>query len=613
MCKFMKSAKAAAAVFLAFVIVGTYGPNVNAAIKEEKITISLLGKYDSSDTAAIRSIDTENKEIRFRNHSTGKTYTLKYDNTSMMYDLRGTPMSARLLEEGQIVDVNFLKSNKHITSLKVSDEAWTIDDTRNHELVRGDGTARILGEMYRIDTRTLILADGAPAIAEDILTTDNIKAYGIGKEIYSIVVTSGHGYVSLSSDTVEDHSLVGAWLELDNDVIYKISPNMLLSAPEGDYNLQILGNGAEYQATVNISRNTETVVDTGKVTITKPKEGMVTFEVTPEDAEVYVDGEKMLTGTSQFVGYGYHNLKIMAEGYITQHKYLKVGTAKSVVKIELEPESDDTDSSKSSMSDSSAFSLSDDKANKSSASVSVATLPGKSASATSASSAEDKNKTKTRTNKVIEGHKIYVDDPSGVELYFDGNYIGVTPVSLPKVSGSHEIILKKDGYKTKSFRVNIDSDETDVNYGFNDLVKEEKETEYKPKAEENPLNASTVSPAPANTTAPSTSSTEPSASAATSDTTSEKAPSSTTASTEEEDKKKPAEKPVSDGKDKDLTKEEEETPGKNSGNTGKADTDNKGKDPKDKEGKNKENPTEKKDKTNTTNDNDAANTASGEE
>ena len=159
--------------------------------------------------------------------------------------------------------------------------------------------------------------------------------------------------------------------------------------------------------------------------------------------------------------------------------------------------------------------------------------------------------------------------------------------------------------------MNIDSDETDVNYGFNDLVKEEKETEYRPKAEENPSNASTASPAPANTTAPSTSAstTEPSVSAATSDTSSAKDTSSTTASTEEEDKKKP----VSDGKDKELTKEEEETPGKNGVNTGKEDTYNKDKDPKDKEGKDKENPTGKKDKTNTTNDNDAANTASAEE
>jgi len=477
----LKPVKIFTAVLMIVVTAFVYCADVSATGKEEKVNISLIGKYDSSDTAAIRAIDTENRSIRFRNHSTGKTYTLKYDNTSMMYDHRGTPMSARLLEEGQIVDVNFLKSSKHVTSLKISDKAWAIDDTRNHDLVRGDGTARIQGEMYRIDPGTLILADGEPAIAEEVLTTDNIKAYGIGKEIYSIVVTSGHGYVSLSSDTVEDHSLVGSWLELDNEVIYKISPNMFLSAPEGEYELQILGNGAEYKSTVNISRNKETVVNTEKVTITKPKEGLVTFEIIPEDAEVYVDGEKVLTGTSQLVSYGYHNLKVMADGYITQHKYLKVGTAKSVIKIELEPEYDGGDSSSSSVSDSAALASSKDKKDKASSAVSVATLPGKSSAATSASSSEDKNKKKQQVNKAIEGYKIYADKPAGVELYFDGNYIGVTPIGFQKVSGSHEIILRKEGYKTKSYRVNIDSAENDVSYGFDDMVKEQTESEPKEK------------------------------------------------------------------------------------------------------------------------------------
>lgn len=501
MGNFMRSIKVSMAVSMAFVLVGVNGVDAYAGAKSEKVSISLVGKYDSSDTASIRSVDTENKEIRFRNHATGRTYTLKYDNTSMMYDLRGTPMSARLLEEGQIVDVNFLKSSKHVTSLKVSDEAWTIDDTRNHELVRGDGTARIQGETYKLDSRTLILADGSPAIAEDILTTDNIKAYGIGKEVYSVVVTSGHGYVSLSSDTVDDHSLVGAWLELDNDVIYKISPNMLLSAPEGDYNLQIIGNGAEYKSTVNISRNQETVVDTRNVKITKPKEGLVSFEVTPEDAEIYLDGEQVLTGTSKSVSYGYHNLKVSAEGYITQNKYLKVGSAKSVIKIELEPESDDTDSSRSSMSDSSSFASSKDKT-KSSSSVSVATLPGKSSSATSASSVTDKDKTKNQKNKVIEGYKVYVDEPAGVELFFDGNYIGITPTNFKKVSGSHEIILRKSGYNTKSYRVNIDVDEVDVNYRFDDMVKEHKDDEPKPTIEEKPGTAATASTEPTTSTTP---------------------------------------------------------------------------------------------------------------
>ena len=311
---------------------------LKAYATSDKVSISLIGKYDSADTAAIRDVDTEAKTIRFRNHKLGRTYTLSYDNTSMIYDARGTVLSASLLEVGQIVDVTFLKSTKHITTLNVSKEAWTVENTRSHELVRGDGTARVGGELYRIGSGSLVMADGSISLPEDVLATDTVTVSGIGKEIYSVVVTGGHGYVSLSSDTVEDHSLVGAWLELDNEVIHKISPNMLLSAPEGEYNLQILGNGANYNSPVTIDRNKETVVDTSSVNITRPKEGLVTFDIIPDTAEVFVDGTKVLTGTSQSIRYGYHNLKVVAEGYVTQDKYLKIGTPKSVISIELEKE-----------------------------------------------------------------------------------------------------------------------------------------------------------------------------------------------------------------------------------------------------------------------------------
>ena len=68
------------------------------------------------------------------------------------------------------MDVTFLKSTKHVTTLNVSNEAWTIENTRDHELVRGDGTANIKGEIYKIDPRTLVMADGSLALAEDVLT-----------------------------------------------------------------------------------------------------------------------------------------------------------------------------------------------------------------------------------------------------------------------------------------------------------------------------------------------------------------------------------------------------------------------------------------------------------
>ena len=450
---------------------------VRAAESADKVSVSLIGKYDSADTAAIRDIDTTKKIIRFRNHQTGKTYTLSYDNTSMMYDARGTVLSASLLEVGEIVDVTFLKSSKHITTLNVSSDAWVVENTRNHDLVRGDGTARILGDTYKIDARTLVIAEGDLALAEDVLSTDKITVSGIGKDIYSVVVTSGHGYVSLSSDTVEDHSLVGAWLELDNEVIHKISPNMMLSAPEGDYNLQILGNGASYQTEVNISRNQETVVDTSSVTISKPKESLVTFEIIPEDAEVFVDGQRVLTGTPQSINYGYHSLKVLADGYITQDKYLKVGTAKAVIQIELEKEDDaaaDTSSSAETVNGTTAASSASTYA-----SYPVGTIDfGASSSAASSAatvSANSSDSESANTNKLIKGYNIYFDKPYGAEVYFDGAYVGVVPTSVNKISGNHEIILKQDGYETKSYRINVDKEEDNKSYSFPDLIKIKKD------------------------------------------------------------------------------------------------------------------------------------------
>ena len=450
---------------------------VRAAESADKVSVSLIGKYDSADTAAIRDIDTTKKIIRFRNHQTGKTYTLSYDNTSMMYDARGTVLSASLLEVGEIVDVTFLKSSKHITTLNVSSDAWVVENTRNHDLVRGDGTARILGDTYKIDARTLVIAEGDLALAEDVLSTDKITVSGIGKDIYSVVVTSGHGYVSLSSDTVEDHSLVGAWLELDNEVIHKISPNMMLSAPEGDYNLQILGNGASYQTEVNISRNQETVVDTSSVTISKPKESLVTFEIIPEDAEVFVDGQRVLTGTPQSINYGYHSLKVLADGYITQDKYLKVGTAKAVIQIELEKEDDaaaDTSSSAETVNGTTAASSASTYA-----SYPVGTIDfGASSSAASSAATVSANSSESEsanTNKLIKGYYIYFDKPYGAEVYFDGAYVGVVPTSVNKISGNHEIILKQDGYETKSYRINVDKEEDNKSYSFPDLIKIKKD------------------------------------------------------------------------------------------------------------------------------------------
>ena len=66
-----------------------------------------------------------------------------------------------------------------------------------------------------------------------------------------------------------------------------------------------------------------------------------------------------------------------------------------------------------------------------------------------------------------------MDAPAGAEVYLDGNYVGVSPCSFKKVEGVRVITLRKSGYETRSYTVNIDNAEKDLSYSFADLVKQE--------------------------------------------------------------------------------------------------------------------------------------------
>ena len=78
--------------------------------------------------------------------------------------------------------------------------------------------------------------------------------------------------------------------------------------------------------------------------------------------------------------------------------------------------------------------------------------------------------------------KITIDAPKDVEVYVDGSYIGMAPCSFKKTEGVHVITLRKTGYVTKSYTINITNTETNENMSFSALVKEEddeKESETK--------------------------------------------------------------------------------------------------------------------------------------
>ena len=458
---------------LVCLLVGQIGIPFQVSAKQEE-QISLLRKYDSADTAAIKAIDTENDTISFRNKDTGRDYTLSYDNTSLMYNQYGRALSPKLLELGTIVDITFLKNSRHLNSLVISSAAWVHNGTKDYVFSESDETAEIGGTAYHLGNNALILAEKEPVILADILPGDTVRISGIGQEVYSICVTNGHGYVSLSTDEIGDQSLAGAWLELGNTVIHRISDNMLINAPEGVYTLHILGNGADYTKQITVARNKETVIDASDITLAEPSRGDVIFQTDPEEAKIYVDGIEALTGVSYQYDYGFHALKVSAQGYETIEKYLRVGQPSAVVQIDLEKAGTVSSNSSIAKSASAASVASSSAGTAKTATAAVANTAKSSGTryTVSGNSSGSSVTESSNTGNEVTGYKVYVDAPVSAELYMDGSYIGVVPANFTKVSGTHTITLKKTGYTTRSYSISIDSAKCDKTYSFPDLIRE---------------------------------------------------------------------------------------------------------------------------------------------
>ena len=87
---------------------------------------------------------------------------------------------------------------------------------------------------------------------------------------------------------------------------------------------------------------------------------------------------------------------------------------------------------------------------------------------------EDQAAFQKRTEKVAEFFGKLEVMP---EVYVDGNYVGVTPCSFKKVAGAHVITLRKSGYTTRSYTVQVDSADKDITFSFADLIERDSVSE----------------------------------------------------------------------------------------------------------------------------------------
>ena len=167
------------------------------------------------------------------------------------------------------------------------------------------------GSRYSYDQTMLkVFSDGTPITLYDIGKNDVLTVYGIDKQVYAIVLDTGHGTLQLKNTKLFE----GGWLNLGTKVYAMITENMSMEVPEGTYELSVANNGYGDTGEIRIRRGKVTTIDLNDYKGAGPKTGEVKFNVGNSGATVYVDGNKVDTTQATSLNYGVHEVSITAEG-----------------------------------------------------------------------------------------------------------------------------------------------------------------------------------------------------------------------------------------------------------------------------------------------------------
>lgn len=391
---------------------------------------------DSYDESLIVHVDTEESAIQFYNLEMCRTYTLQYSTSTGMKNRYGDELVAGQLECGDMVKITFFKDTKQLKSLQILSDVDVSTNVTDFEINSVARTMTLGADPYKVSKNAMVLSKGNLLELNEIHSSDTLKVVSKDHEILGITVENGHGYVRLSGQD----SFIDGFVEIGQAIIKKVTPEMLLVVPEGDYTLYISKNGLFGSEEIAVKAGEETLVDVSKFEVTDEKKmGKIIFTISPSKAELYIDQEKTEYDEPVEMTCGIHQIRVKADGYKTLTQYIKVGQATANLNIELE-ESDGKD----------------DEEEKENENASPVTDPSVSSNTIDVSEAD--------------GYRVYIDAPVSAELYVDGNYVGIIPTNFAKKEGTYVVSLRRDGYQTRSYTLQIDTSEKDVRYSFSDLT-----------------------------------------------------------------------------------------------------------------------------------------------
>lgn len=394
------------------------------------------GTFDTEALAVVMEYDTSLKRITLLPIDYEEPITLSYSGASDIKDKFGQLITIAQLSKGAMVDIGYIKGTSELIKLHESKQAWVNVGVNNLTTDPLNMIMKIGSSNYKFNDN-IVVVDGDDLVTVDRLAEqDLLMVRGYDNTIWSITIIKGHGTVRLT-DTA---GFIGGNVTVGYEAMQKISEDLVIAVREGNFNITV--ENGKYSVTKNIEivRNEETVVSFYGLGQMAEENGMITFDINPFGADLFINGMLTLYANPVKLAYGEHEITVSLGGYTTYEGYINVKEDKKTVRIDL-PEATSKKEADVSIIDS----ADDESPN----------IP---------SWAND--------GDIDDDHFIYIENPEEASVYLNGEYMGTSPIGFEKIIGSHVFTFIREGFETISYTIDIEDDKMDTYISMPDLLPE---------------------------------------------------------------------------------------------------------------------------------------------
>ena len=416
--------------------------------------------------AVVLDVDTEIKMITVYDIMAEEEKRLVYTGASTFFDGYGIQLTAAQLVKGGMYRFTIDTKEEWVsTATEAVDRREKPQNTDVWEktgvdyMVITPDKISFRDQNYRYSEKVCVMSSGKQIALSDLQpTVDIVTVRGIGQVVYEIVVTKGHGYI-----TLENHEdFVGGTIAIGSTRVDSIAENSKYLVREGTYPVTVAHGDYAGTKEITVARDATAVFDVFEYGSGPIKKGWLTIHIDPLGASLYIDGKQKAYTDGVEPAYGTYEFEFTEGGYVAYKATVLIDQPKQSLSVYLTEQQ--TGAEGPGDGDTTTDPNEQTGGNNGTTGTGENTGGGEPIGGTAEQTSVS---IKHLSQYELElDNVIYIYGPEGADIYLDGVYLGKAPIDFEKIIGAYVIkVVRPDGSE-KEFNIAEADNGEDSYYNF---------------------------------------------------------------------------------------------------------------------------------------------------